>query len=248
MPCLFKGARVLARGDGQGGLLLDERGLAAMVYRPHARVYSARPENLELAPEEPAPAASPAMPRAVAAAVALDGSGPATSREAARPPRPVFGQTKPPPPAAAASASAGAGAGVVAWTDGACTGNPGPAGAGVLLVVGGRRREISQYLGQGTNNIGELTAVKLALEAIDDPTQPIVVHTDSEYTIGVLTKPWKPKKNQELIAEIRQLMRRFRRLKLVKVAGHAGVPENERVDGLARRAVSSRASSDRWLD
>ena len=72
---------------------------------------------------------------------------------------------------------------------------------------------------------------------------PLVVHTDSQYAIGVLTKNWKPKANQELIQRIKQRMQTVRRLELVYVPGHAGVPLNERADELARAAVAARASS-----
>lgn len=128
------------------------------------------------------------------------------------------------------------------WTDGACTGNPGPMGLGVVLLSGERRKEISEYLGEGTNNIAELTAILRGLEAIKSPGRPVVVYSDSSYAIGVLSKGWKAKANVELIAAIKQEMRRFPRLSFVKVAGHAGVPENERCDELAREAIATRAS------
>lgn len=129
------------------------------------------------------------------------------------------------------------------WTDGACTGNPGPAGVGVVIIDGAQRRELSEYLGEGTNNIAELTAILRGLESVEDKTRPVVVYSDSEYSIGVLTKPWKPKKNIELIAELRAVCREFSDLRFVKVAGHAGVPLNERVDQLAREAIIRRHSS-----
>src|SRR5258706_1181175 len=87
------------------------------------------------------------------------------------------------------------------WTDGACTGNPGPAGVGVVIIDGKQRRELSEFLGEGTNNIAELTAILRGLEAVDDKTRPVVVYSDSEYSIGVLTKAWKAKKNVELIEQ-----------------------------------------------
>ena len=88
------------------------------------------------------------------------------------------------------------------WTDGACTGNPGPAGAGVLIRHKGQEREISEFLGQGTNNIAELTAILLGLQAVDTPEVPVQVVTDSSYSIGLLTKGWKPKANQELVLRL----------------------------------------------
>lgn len=126
------------------------------------------------------------------------------------------------------------------WTDGACTGNPGPAGAGVLFRHKGTEREISEYLGQGTNNIAELTAILLGLESIEAPELPVQVITDSSYSIGLLTKGWKPKANQELVRKLRQELKRFKDLTFVKVKGHAGIDGNERADYLARTAIENR--------
>jgi len=124
------------------------------------------------------------------------------------------------------------------WTDGACTGNPGPAGLGVVIVDGDKREELSEFLGEGTNNIAELTAILRGLEKIADRARPVIVYSDSQYSIGLLTLDWKPKANKELIAELRELCRQFRDLRFVKVAGHSGVPLNERCDQLARAAIT----------
>jgi ribonuclease HI len=127
------------------------------------------------------------------------------------------------------------------WTDGACSGNPGPAGAGALIREGGEIvHQISEYLGEGTNNIAELMAILLGLRAVGDRSRSIDLMTDSSYCIGVLSKGWKAKANQELIAELRAEVSRFSDLRFVKVAGHAGVPDNERVDELAREAILAR--------
>ena len=127
---------------------------------------------------------------------------------------------------------------ISAWTDGACTGNPGPMGIGVVLLSGAHRREISEYLGPlGTNNIAELVAILRALEAIKDRKRPVIVYSDSAYAIGVLGLGWKAKANTELVARIRAFVRSFPGLRFVKVAGHAGLPENERCDALAREAI-----------
>lgn len=135
---------------------------------------------------------------------------------------------------------------LVAYTDGACSGNPGPAGLGVVLTEDGGRRELSEFLGIGTNNIAELTAILRALEAVGRASEPMLVHTDSQYAIGVLSKGWKAKANQQLIADIKERMRNFPRLTLVYVKGHAGIPLNERADQLARAAVTARGSSG-WV-
>ena len=132
---------------------------------------------------------------------------------------------------------------IFAYTDGACSGNPGPAGLGVVLVTPEGRRELSEYLGIATNNIAELTAILRALEALGESSEPVAVHTDSQYAIGVLQKGWKAKANQELIAGIKQAMRPFKKLSLIYVRGHAGVPLNERCDELARQAVNRRESA-----
>lgn len=128
---------------------------------------------------------------------------------------------------------------VVAYTDGACTGNPGPAGIGVVLRAGEHTREISEYLGLATNNIAELTAIRRALQALKPPVRrPVWVLTDSEYAIGVLAKGWKAQANQALVEEIRGLLRALPEVRFRKVPGHAGVPGNERADALARQAIA----------
>lgn len=131
---------------------------------------------------------------------------------------------------------------IVIYTDGACSGNPGPAGAGVVMMCAGRRKELSAFLGQGTNNIAELTAILRGLQWVKSSNRTLLIHTDSSYSIGVLSR-WKAKANAELIGQIKREMRRFADLRLIKVAGHAGIPENERCDELARQAVSSRQST-----
>lgn len=133
-----------------------------------------------------------------------------------------------------------------AWTvyaDGACSGNPGPAGLGIVLIApdGKTRLEGYEYLGTATNNIAELTAILRAAEIVPRGA-PFVVHTDSQYSIGVLTKGWKAKANQELIANVKSALAGRSGWRLVYVPGHAGVPLNERADELAREAVSRRAS------
>jgi ribonuclease HI len=133
-------------------------------------------------------------------------------------------------------------AAIVVYTDGACSGNPGPMGIGVVIMDGGARKEISEFLGVGTNNIAELTAIERALDAIGErgdgaAERPVVVHADSSYAIGLLSLGWKAKANTELVERIRRKAARFPKLRFVKVEGHAGVAENERCDELARDAI-----------
>jgi ribonuclease HI len=122
-------------------------------------------------------------------------------------------------------------------TDGASSGNPGPAGIGVVLQCGSQRREISEYIGESTNNIAELLAIQKGLAAVRNRRLAVRVYTDSGYALGVLTLNWKPKKNTELISAIRQQMAAFDDLQLIKVQGHRGVVENERADELATSAI-----------
>jgi ribonuclease HI len=122
-------------------------------------------------------------------------------------------------------------------TDGASSGNPGPAGIGVVLQCGSQRKEISEYIGEATNNIAELLAIQKGLSAVRNRRLAVRVYTDSGYALGVLTLNWKPKKNIELISALRQQMAAFDDLQLIKVQGHCGVVENERADELATSAI-----------
>ena len=132
------------------------------------------------------------------------------------------------------------------WTDGACTGNPGPAGAGTVLIEGERCLELSTWLGEGTNNIAELTAILQGLERLTLPLRaPLVIHTDSQYCMGVLAQGWKARANKELVAEIRSRAEPLQPIVWHWVRGHEGVALNERCDELAREAISRRAHSER---
>ena len=125
------------------------------------------------------------------------------------------------------------------YTDGACSGNPGPAGSGVVIMQTSTTiHEISESLGHATNNIAELTAIKLALEyLVDHHGMSITLYTDSKYCIGVLTKNWKAKKNVELICSIKELLVPFTRVSIKHVKGHNGDFGNERADKLATGAA-----------
>lgn len=129
---------------------------------------------------------------------------------------------------------------VCVYTDGACSGNPGPAGIGIIMRYKGHEKEISRYIGQATNNIAELEAIRTALKNIKDRDKTVLIHTDSSYALGILSKGWKAKQNLELVAEIRKLMAKFKDLRLIKVKGHAGHPDNERADRLAVKAINGK--------
>jgi ribonuclease HI len=109
----------------------------------------------------------------------------------------------------------------------------------MVLIDGAARVELSEYLGEGTNNIAELTAVLRAL-AEAPSGRPMMIYTDSQYTIGVVQKGWKAKANQELVAELRAALASRPSARLAYVPGHAGVLLNERADALAREAVTGR--------
>ena len=123
------------------------------------------------------------------------------------------------------------------FTDGASSGNPGPAGIGVVLIYGEKKRELSIFIGDATNNIAELTAIKVGLGELKRFDLPVRIFSDSSYAIGLLTKDWKAKANQDLVREIRSLMKKFSDLAFVKVKGHSGIKENEVADFLATSAI-----------
>jgi ribonuclease HI len=131
---------------------------------------------------------------------------------------------------------------IVIYTDGASSGNPGPAGIGVVLRWGTHEREISRYIGTATNNVAELEAIRAALDAVKNPGLPVVVHTDSSYAHGLLALGWKARKNTALVEEIRSRLARFSNVTIRKVAGHAGNEGNEKADRLATAAIRNRVS------
>ena len=228
VKAILRGQKVYARADA-GGALVAEGGRVEIRYKPNdGRRYQARADNLEIADATPLPDETCGPADAVA-----DAKATATKTGAAK----AAGSSRSAPPAPTV-APPGA---VIVYADGACSGNPGPAGLGVVVIDGPRRVELSEYLGTGTNNIAELTAVLRALGEIE-ATRPTMIHTDSQYTIGVVQKGWKAKANQALVAELRQALSSRPQTRLAYVPGHAGVLLNERADALAREAVSNRKS------
>ena len=129
---------------------------------------------------------------------------------------------------------------IIIYTDGASSGNPGPGGIGILFIFGEHRKEISQFIGNATNNIAELKAIKTALSEIKRHDLPVRLFTDSGYSIGLLTKGWKSRKNIELVENIKKIMRKFKDLKFIKVKGHNGVEGNETADRLATSALKNK--------
>lgn len=136
---------------------------------------------------------------------------------------------------------------IVIYTDGACSGNPGPAGVGVLLQRPDEELELSEFIGSGTNNIAELTAILRGLQELRDDERERIIHlyTDSGWSLGVLIGGWKAKANLELISEIKEHLVKLPRIELLKIRGHAGQPGNEEADRLATMAVRRETSMKR---
>jgi len=151
---------------------------------------------------------------------------------------------------------------IICFTDGACRGNPGPAGSGCVVLFGkqneSRYIQKSLALGRHTNNIGELYAIGLALHLIQQhPSSSrwtqllckqhgnrktiVRVLSDSQYSIGVLSKGWNAKKNKELIAWIREELDKVSKNGFIVffhwVGGHCEIQFNELADQLANAGV-----------
>ncbi len=137
------------------------------------------------------------------------------------------------------------------FTDGACSGNPGPGGWGAILRYNGAEREISGGEAQTTNNRMEMMAAIVALETLKR-TSKARLHTDSTYVKDGITKwihgwkqrGWKtaakkPVKNKDLWQRLEAALASHD-VEWVWVKGHDGHPENERADELARGAIPSR--------
>ncbi len=131
------------------------------------------------------------------------------------------------------------------YTDGACSGNPGPGGWGAVLEYGEHIKELSGGEKDTTNNKMELTAVIQALSALKEPCK-VTLTTDSKYVCDSVTKGWvyswqknnwrkadkKPALNIELWQQLLPLLEEHQ-VEFVWVKGHAGHPQNERCDTLA---------------
>jgi ribonuclease HI len=137
---------------------------------------------------------------------------------------------------------------VAIWSDGACSGNPGPGGWGAVLIWDGHRKELKGGAADTTNNRMELTAAIEALEALKRPSQ-IDFYTDSEYLRGGVMgwiKGWKrngwktsdrkPVKNVDLWQRL-DALREKHDVTWHWVRGHAGTEGNERADELAREGM-----------
>jgi ribonuclease HI len=138
---------------------------------------------------------------------------------------------------------------VIIYTDGACSGNPGPGGWGALLRYQDKEKELSGGEAHTTNNRMEMMAVIQAVQAIKKPCR-LKIHSDSALIINAMTKGWieswqskgwkkadkKPVENQDLWMSLLDAIQSHD-IEWIKVKGHAGIPDNERVDQLAVQAV-----------
>jgi ribonuclease HI len=131
------------------------------------------------------------------------------------------------------------------YTDGACSGNPGPGGYGIVLISGTYRKEISAGYKRTTNNRMELLAVIVGLQSLKNENQNVTIYSDSKYVIDAIEKNWvfgwlkkgfKDKKNPDLWKQFLNLYK-LHNIKTVWVKGHAENVENNRCDELATSAV-----------
>ncbi len=112
------------------------------------------------------------------------------------------------------------------FTDGACSGNPGPGGFGAILKYKGVEKEICGGEAHTTNNRMEMTAVITALEMLKEPCK-VTLYSDSKYVIDSVTKGWAKS------WQSKGWVKNKHKVEFVWVKGHAGHPENERCDRLA---------------
>lgn len=140
---------------------------------------------------------------------------------------------------------------VTIYTDGACSGNPGPGGWGSILMFGSNQKEISGGKKNTTNNIMELTAVIEALKLLKRPCE-VDLYSDSAYVVNAFEQGWiynwvknnwktagkDPVKNQELWQELYKLTK-IHKVKFHKVKGHSDNEYNNRCDELARNAIAT---------
>ena len=138
---------------------------------------------------------------------------------------------------------------VIMYTDGGCRGNPGPGGWGALVRHNGKEKEHTGGEAHTTNNRMEMMAVIEAIRAIKKPCL-LKIHSDSALIINAMTKGWieswqvkgwkkadkKPVENQDLWLELLEVIGAHQ-VEWIKVKGHSGIPDNERVDQLAVQAA-----------
>ncbi len=138
---------------------------------------------------------------------------------------------------------------VIIYTDGACSGNPGPGGWGAILMYKGNKKEISGGKKDTTNNVMELTAALEGLKMLKFPCE-VELYSDSAYLVNGFVQGWiynwqknnwktagnDPVKNKEIWEEIYNLTQ-IHNVKFIKVKGHSDNEFNNRCDELARNAI-----------
>ena len=139
---------------------------------------------------------------------------------------------------------------VIIYTDGACSGNPGPGGWAAVLIYGEHKKEIYGGNKNTTNNIMELTAIIEGLKALRQECD-VEVYSDSAYSVNGFNQGWiynwmkkgwktadgKDVKNKELWQELYSLTKKHK-VTFIKVKGHSDVEFNNRCDELARKAIN----------
>ena len=145
---------------------------------------------------------------------------------------------------------------VTIYTDGACSGNPGPGGYGAVLLYGSKRKELSAGFRATTNNRMEILGVIKGLEALTEPCE-VTLYSDSRYVVDAVEKKWLdnwqkvnwvrkgagPVLNVDLWKQLLPLLSKHTvRFRWVK--GHASNPENNRCDELARAAIDGDLAED----
>lgn len=142
------------------------------------------------------------------------------------------------------------------YTDGACSGNPGPGGWGAVLLAGGHEKELSGFVPDTTNNRMEMTAAIKALEALKTPCE-VRLHSDSAYLVSAFVKGWlenwqkngwrnaagRAVSNPDLWHRLLDLDKRHR-IRWIKVKGHADDVYNNRCDALAVEAIQEERAKE----
>lgn len=140
---------------------------------------------------------------------------------------------------------------IIIYTDGACSGNPGPGGWGAILMYKGAKKEISGGMNQTTNNIMEVTAVIEALKCLNVESE-VQIYSDSAYVVNAFSQGWiynwmkkgwktaggEPVKNKELWQELYDLTKKHK-VQFIKVKGHSDNEYNNRCDEMARNAINN---------
>ena len=140
---------------------------------------------------------------------------------------------------------------ITIYTDGACSGNPGPGGWGAILMYKDNKKEISGGRKDTTNNVMELTAVIEGLKMLKFPCD-VEVYSDSAYVVNAFNQKWinswiknnwktsgkEPVKNKEIWQELYELTK-IHNVKFIKVKGHSDNEFNNRCDEMAREAIKN---------